>query len=268
MCGYCTETAVFAEIIARMKGRLDTHERLLYPVRLQEASDWRGELQSWDVDDHDSGALVALCRIWSERLAGGECTPLNEVLATSTLDALEGWLGTLAYPPEWQWVLTVDGCLPDELPVELARASLVSYIHGWLQQANPDAGWDHETLYKRFLGVSVALDILATDAPGDELLQILATRSPRLTPFFNGLDLWLQRRALPACVAHSGVSFIDEHWKGLRVEAILSIVIRNLLNNRELTVLHAALQDRSHKPGDLGLPKLLQAIQSRLNRTV
>lgn len=265
MCGYCIETAVFADILAGE--RLDTHELLWRPIHLQEASDWRGELQSWDLDEHGAGAFVALCRIWSERVAGSARTPLKEVLATSALDALESGLGTLAYPPEWQWVLTIDGCPPGELPIELARANLGSYIHGWLQQANPDAGWDHETLYERFLGVSVALDIVASDAPGDELLMVLATRAPRLTPFFDGLDLWLQRRALHACVAHSGVRFMDEHWEELRVEAILSIVIGNHLNNRQLTVLRAALQDRSHRRGDLGLPELLQAIESRLKRT-
>lgn len=240
MCGYCIETAVFADILAGE--RFDTHDLVCRPIHLQEASDWRSELQSWDLDEHGAGAFVALCRIWSECVAGSMCKPLNEVLAPSALEALKGWLGTLAYPPAGQWMLTIDGRPPGELPIELARASLGSYIHGWLQQANPDAGWDHEKLYERFLGVSIALDILATAAPGDELLKVLATRAPRLAPFLDGLDLWLQRRALHACVAHWGVRFIDEHWEELRVEAILSIVIGNLLNNRQLTVLRAALQ--------------------------
>lgn len=265
MCGYCIETAVFADILAGE--RLDTNELFWRPIHLQEASDWRGELQSWDLDEHGAGAFVALCRIWSELVAGSVRTPLNEVLAPSALDKLRSWLGTLEYPPEWQWVLTVDGSPPGELPIELARADLGSYILGWLQQENPDADWDYKTLYERFLGVSVALDILATDAPGDELLRVVATRAPRLTPFFNGLDLWLQRRALHACVAHSGVRFIDEHWEELRVEPILSVINGNLLTNRELTVLRAPLRDRSQRRGDLGVPELLQAIQSRLKRT-
>lgn len=265
MCGYCIETAVFVDILAGE--RLDTHELFWRPIHLQEASDWRGELQSWDLDEHGAGAFVALCRNWSERVAGSVRTPLSEVLAPSALDELKSWLGTLAYPTDWQWVLKVDGAPPDELPIELARANLRTYIHSWLQQANPDAEWDYQTLYERFLGVSVALDILATAAAGDELLQVVATRAPRLTPFFTGLDLWLQRRALHACVAHFGVRFIDENWEELQVEAILSVAIGNLLSNQELTVLHAALQDRSHKGGDLGLPELLQAIQSRIKRT-
>ena len=171
------------------------------------------------------------------------------------------------YPHEWQWVLALDGSPPDDLPIELARACLTAYIHGWLQQSNPEEGWDRETFYQRFLGVSVAMDILATCAPGDELLPVLATRVPRLTPFFDGLDLWLERRALTACVAHSGVSFIDEHWEELRVEAILSIAIRDLLNDQELTALHAALHHRPNKRSDLDLPELLQAIEVRLKRT-
>lgn len=265
MCGYCIETAVFAEILAGE--RLDTHKLPWRQIYLQEASDWRGELRSWELDEHDAGALVALCRTWSERVSGHVVTSLKEVLAPGSLESLEGWLASLTYPPEWQWVLTVDGAPPNVLPIRLARARLGSYIHGCLQEASPNTGWDHKTLYERFLSVSIALDILATRAPGDELLQVVATRAPRLTPAFNGLDLWLQRSALHACVAHSGVRFIDEHWEELQVEAILSVVFSNLLNIRELTVLRDALQSRSNKPGDLGLPELLQAIQSRLKRT-
>jgi hypothetical protein len=265
MCGYCIETAVFTDILAGE--RLDTHEVLWRQTHLQEVSDWRAELQSWDSDDHGAGSLVALCRIWSERVAGSVSPPLSDVLSTSALNALESWLGTLKYPPEWQWVLDVYGCPPVNPPIELARATLGAYIRGWLQQSNPDTACDHQMLYERFLGISVALDILAADAPGDELLLALATRAPRLTPFFNGLDLWLQRRALHACVKHSGVQLIGDHWEELRVEAILSIVIGNLLNNCELTALHASLRGRPNKGGDLGKPELLQSIETRLKRT-
>ena len=265
MCGYCIESAVFVDIVAGE--RLDTHELPWRPIHLQEACDWRGELRSWGLDEHSAGAFVALCRIWSERVAGIVRRPLNEVLAPSALEALKSWMGTLEYPPEWQWVLTVDGCPPPELPVGLARTNLCSYIDGWLQRENPDLGWDYETLYERFLSVSVALDILVTDAPGDELLQVLATRAPRLAPSFNGLDLWLRRRALHACLANFGVRFIEEHWEQLTVAAILSIVMGGVLNNCELTALHAALQDHSPKRGEIGLPELLQAIQSRIKRT-
>ena len=79
MCGYCIETAVLTDILAG--DRLDTHELLWRQIHLQEAPDWRGELGSWDTKDRGAGAFVALCRTWSERVAGNVRPPLDDVLA-------------------------------------------------------------------------------------------------------------------------------------------------------------------------------------------
>lgn len=266
MCGFCTESAAFRDLLDAANGDpAEPRDPFLYPIYLQELPNWRTELSLWASVDHPRGALVALCRHWSERLAGNDAQPLKPILADRALRDLYKWLVTLDYPREWQWVRRIEGPPPARLPIELAMAKLDTYIEEWLGSSCSRAAiWDQKELYEHFLSVSVAFDIVAKCAADDSRLIKLATRAPRLTPSFNALDLWLQRRALYACVARFRVRFIDEYWEELRVEAVLSIVMGHLLNNRELTVMRAALQDRSHEPGDVGLPELLQAIQLRL----
>ena len=117
-------------------------------------------------------------------------------------------------------------------------------MEGWLEPSSPDAAsWDMEALYESFLSVSVAFDIVANSAADDPRLKVLATRPLRHTPFFDGLDLWLQRRALHACVACSGVSFVKAHLDELRIESILSVAMSDLLSKSDLLELHALMQD-------------------------
>jgi len=268
MCGYCIESGGISDLLASAEGHLhEPRDRTLCIFHLQQAADWRAELASWEGRDHTSLGQIALCRAWSERIAGNFGAPLSEVLDAGAFIELETWLAALDYPPEWQSVLRIDGCPPASLPIAPSKARLDSYIDGWLQR--PPAGvmdWDQMTLSEWFLSVSVALDIVSREAPGDERLQVLATHDPSLTPYFGGVDLWLQRRALQACVAHYGVGFIDRNLDKLRVEAILSTVMSNSLNERELREVHAFLQGRSLRRMNLERDDLLEAIQSKLKR--
>lgn len=263
MCGYCVEAAVIMDLIEVMKGEeRSAHDPFLCPIHLQEASDWRKEFASWGSHDHSRGSLVSLCRHWSERLAGKAPAPLAETLNADAFAELKDWLATLDYPPEWQWALRADGIPPSPPPIELARANLDSYISNWIQPSDPEnMTWDHKTLYERFLGVSIAFDLVAKSAPDDARLKILAIQSPAKTPFFDVRDLWLQRRALHACTNHLGIDFIKENFDELRIEAIISVVLTDLLIQGDLIELRAALQDRSHWTMNLGLVDLLEVLQ-------
>ncbi len=268
MCGYCIESAVICDLLEALKSNVFRgHDTLFYPVHLQEASDWRAELISWDSDDHPRGALVALCRQWSERLAGNGPPPLKDVLATETMADLQRWLMTLDYPPEWGWALRADGSPPNPLPIELARAKLDSYITNWIQPSHSDAlTWDYKTLNEFFLSVSIAFDIVAKCAPDDARLEVLATHAPSMTPFFDGLDLWLQRRATQACVSRLGPGFIKEHLGEIRIEAIISVVLSDLLTSDDLMELQSSLHGRSHHSFNLGPDDLLGPLQTKIHR--
>jgi len=268
MCGYCTEYAVLDDILWRLKGDAgQTFDPLLYPVYLQESADWRKELGFWEWRDHSQVSLIAFCRHWSERIAGELPASLPDLLSTDTLIELQEWLATLKYPSEWRWVMCDCGPLPSPLPVDLAKARLNLYINAWTGSSGPGtAAWNHETLQEYFLSVSVAFDVVMKADADDVRLKLLAVLSPKQTPAFGGVDLWLQRRALKACVARSGVHFIKEHFNELRIEAILSVVMSDLLTYGALRDLHAWLQGRSHDSMNLGVNDLSEALERRANQ--
>jgi hypothetical protein len=268
MCGYCTEQAVIGGLLGVIKGDpAETHEPLLRPILLQEAADWREELSSWEDHDHASGALVALCRHWSERISGKNPAPLSDALATDALANLQRWLSTLSYPPDWQWALCVEGLLAEPLPFELARTRLDSYINAWLEPFQSNViEWDHGTLYECFPSLSISLDVLAQCAAHDPRLWKLATLSPVKAPFFNGLDLWLQRRALHVCVANSGVQFIEENLDSLRDTAIVAVIMSDLLKDGDLSELEAALRSRRRQPPNSGFDDLFETTRLMIHR--
>ncbi|MFD0738370.1 hypothetical protein ACFQZQ_03600 [Lysobacter koreensis] len=254
---------MIADLLEALKGGvLGAHDPFLYAIHLQEGSDWRRDLASLGSRCDIRGSLVALCRQWSMRLAGMNPMPLGEVLATDAFADLEGWLATLDYPPEWQWVLRIDGPVPHPLPIDLAKATLDAYINESMQPSLANGFvWDHKMLMERFLSVSIAFDVVTLCAADDARLKSLATISPSQTPFFDGLDLWLQRRALHACVARSGVNSIQEHLNELRVEAILSVVMGDLLTRVDLLELRASCKGRPHDSSYLGVGELLEALE-------
>lgn len=264
MCGYCTEMAALQDLLeVRRGGQIGPRDPLLCPIHLQEASNWRAELSSWNNIDHPGGANVALCRYWSDRLYGKNVAQLGEVaLASPAMISHQRWLATLNYPPEWQWVLCMESSLPAPFPIGLARAKLDAYIAGciWASPGDPTA-WDYKTLNENFLSVSVAFDLVALGAADDTRLHVLATCSPSHTPFFDGLDLWIQRRALNACVAHRGAQFIETHFGQLRIEAIVSVVLGDILSPGDLRDLQASLKDRSDDSLNLKLDDLLEALE-------
>lgn len=270
MCGFCTESAAIDALLDVMKGNAaEAQETFLYPIYLQEALDWRKELQSWGSHNDARVDLIALCRQWTEHLASIPPMPLGEGHAPGALMELPIWLNALNYPPEWRWVLQMDRSPPHPLPIFQASTELDAYISGWLQPSEANVSdWNYELLMERFLSISVAFDIVARCAADDERMTFLATFSPQRPPAFDGLDLWLQRRALHACVSHFGVSFIKAHLSELRVEAILSVVMADLLTHDDLQEVKASLKGCIHPSSNLGVDELSEALDTKFNALI
>lgn len=266
MCGFCTETATFRDLSSELKGEaISSRSGFLYPIHLQEAPSWAAELHSWATTDHVRGAFVALCRRWTDQLSGSDAPSLSAVLATDALTALSNFLEKLDYPEAWRWVLKVDGEPPDSLPIGLARTELDAYLEGWLRQPQPgDAEWDEVTLHHRFFRISAAFDIVARQDPGDARIIELATCPVSRVPSFDALDLWLQRRALRACVERLGISFINTHQENLRLEAVFSLVQSGLLDSRELLELRSFLRGLTSNPGHLEADEVVGVLDKQL----
>lgn len=259
MCCFCWECGAIYETFWRLKGEAPGgHDPFAVPFQVQDAADWRRELASLSNDEHVCLNLIALCRHWSERIAGGDPAPLSGVLTSDAMVDLRSTLATADYPPEWQWVLCEQAPLPRPLPLELARARLDLYMASWLEELpSGESAWDPKSLHDNFLSVSVAFDVLMGAAPEDSRFKLLAIQSPSGT---DTLDLWLQRRAVWVCVAHSGVQFIKDNYDDLRLEAILSAVWSDLLDGDALRDLHTWVQGRTHWSSNIDPADFVEAI--------
>lgn len=264
MCGYCTESAALAQLMDEMNHVLIAHEPLLCPVFLQEASDWRQELASWERLDQPRGVLIALCRHWSECIADASPAPLGDALDADAFAQLQNWLAAQGYAPDAWHAQEVDAPQPSYPSLAQAKKCLDDYLDGWLRASPDSVAWDSTALNRRFLAISIAFDVVAKSMPADARLIELATLAPIHVPSFDGLDLWLQRRSVQACVAQSGVSFIEEHLDTLRFEAILSVVMSNLLDQRDLLKLQDMLHERALAPFNFGVDTLLESTQAKL----
>ena len=269
MCGFCTETAVFRELLGEAQGdSFYPRDKFLYAIRLQEAPSWPAELRSWEAADHIRGAVVALCRRWSDRLSGRRAPRLSAVLASDALASLASFLATLDYPADWRWVLTLDGDPPDPLPLNAAKAELDAYLEGCTGHRKPDGTeWDDVALHHRFFRVSAAFDIVANQAPDDARLVALATSPVLRAPSFDALDLWLQRRALRVCVERSGISFLKTHLGSLRLEALCAVVQCGILDEGELLELRPAMEGLTSDSGHLESTEVLELLDLKASES-
>ncbi|MBL8256780.1 hypothetical protein J2X02_002625 [Pseudoxanthomonas japonensis] len=243
MCGHCTERAALsARLSMKSAGHATDIDPLLLPVHLQEADDWRHVLAAAAPGDDLVVAIVALCRSWSERLAGAACAPLRTTLGPARHARLGQWLSTLDLPATWTWLCDTEGDPPAVVPLEAARAELDAYLAGWLHvQESVAPAWDEAMLHERLPRVSVALDLVHRDAPGDDRLIALALSSPGAASPFSAIDLWLQRRAMQAAIAYLGPASVLPMLVRGRSGALLAAVLRDGLDRHALRALGEAL---------------------------
>ena len=246
MCGHCTERAALAERLSMKSTRGTTGtDALLLPVHLQESDDWRRALAGSPVQDDLVVAIVAWCRSWSERGTGNVPAPLRDALGPRLHARLEHWLAALDLPDAWMWLRGLEADRPMPLALEAARDELDAYLAGWLHvQSGSEPAWDEATLHERLPRLSLALDLLRRDAPDDDRLVTLALSSPGATSPFSAIDLWLQRRAVQAVIAHHGIAFVLPMLERWRSGTLLAAVLRNDLGRDALHALHRVLRQR------------------------
>lgn len=246
MCGHCTERAALAERVLSLETRAtSTPDPLLSTVHLQELRDWRQPAWLENAQDDPTAVIVVMCRAWTDRVAGIPGAPLRDVLPGALHARLDAWRRTLDLPSTWAWLGDDAAATPDPLPLQDARDELDDYLAGWLHLSDGvSPPWNEATLHERLPRVSVSLDIIARESPDDARISALALSSPGAASPFSAIDLWLQRRALQALVAHHGIGFVTRLLGHLRSGTVLALVLRGDLDHRELVELQVALQDR------------------------
>lgn len=265
MCGHCTERAALAARLSMKSARSAAQvDPLLLPVHLQEARDWRQLLAGAPLQDDLVVAIVALCRLWSERGENAADSPLQDPVDPDIRKRFDLLLAALDLNDDWSWLREVDGARPIPLLIEAACEELDAYLAGWLHvQSTTAPAWDEATLHERLPRLSTALDLLVREAPGDDRLVMLALSSPGAASPFSAIDLWLQRRATRAVIAHHGMAFVLPLLDRWRSGALLSVVLRDDLQRDALWALRGALAAR-RDDGTEGTRDLRTAVELAL----
>lgn len=269
MCGYCMESAIFAERLAA----LDPDEDYQFApdmlsLRLQEAVDWRAELMACPEGMCAPVAAVALCRWWMDRIRGiaGDAVFESE-LDTALAERLRADARTVTQVDGWTWLADWHGPLPEPLPVDAARAALDVYIADTLKTDRTRT--EREQRPGAWVHLMCALAILQQTAPDDPRLRLLALTAPVGSIGLLGVELWLQRRAMLACVASQGITFLIEHADSLRNEIVASLAMQDTLSSFEFQLLMDAMISRSVNQMNLDMEdlwELLNAMASRKSR--
>lgn len=264
MCGYCMETAIFSERLAALDPEADYQFAPdMLSLRLQEALDWRAELMASPQGMCKPAAAVALCRWWMDRIHGiaGDAA-FESGLGTGLAERLRADAQTVVHAEGWTWLSDWNAPLPDPLPLEAARTALDAYITDRLGMDRKLA--ERERLPNAWTHLICALAILHQAAPDDPRLQLLALTAPVGSVGLLGVELWLQRRAMRACVAYRGVSFLVDNANGMRSEIIASIATQCVLSLQDLRALHDALVARDGVEMNLSREDLKSIVQREL----
>lgn len=229
MCGYCVEEAYF-EFFADT-ACTDMHDALIRFVHLQESPEWLDLITLHQSESSLLEGLIALCRSWDEeffRPGKPGLAVLKRVLLPSLWTEMKEQVRPHAPSPDWKWVLE-DERLPSLFSIEPAKQVLAYYRRLHLRAAGEPApnsdGWKERTqwLHDHFVWVYMSLIVADRFDTDTASLVAIAVELPRETPYFSGLDLWIQRRAALACVRRGGTAFIAKHEQDLRNEIAASV---------------------------------------------
>lgn len=212
MCGYCVESAYF-------KGAFDCNRdggmaSPLHYVHLQESPDWFAYHQSCPDDASLVSDMIALCRAQDDDcFRPGKEGPhaLKHRMTPERWDALVQWLRPHAPSADWEWMLLLTEIITPN--PEAAVRLLSGYRNTRLVRESDGksrrkGSVDPAALQPAHMfWLYLALILAEKHGRIDPILEI-AVSLPCRIPDFAGLDLWLRRRAVRACIRSYGTGFL------------------------------------------------------------
>lgn len=266
MCGYCTESAALSSALLSLKrGASIEADPFILPSCIQDAANWAELVRAGEGNNSETVALLAFCRRWENALRGEALLPLLDVIDPTLWGKLRERLNDSMPGSEWAWAIEPGGALPADFSLSSALNIVETYSDCWLTGGSSER-WSDQTFERWFPWLFLSLVIVAeaeveAEAP---VLQTIALTDPHRTPAFDGLDLWLQRRAACACVRQLGLAFVEEHFYNLRLEVLASTLLSEVFHSSDLVALQNLLADRSHWVMNLTVEELLAATVHKL----
>jgi len=270
MCGYCYEGIMLHVVETGQRGTKGY--RFSY---LQESDDIKTEIQQLE-DPNNPEALIdlAFCRIYDHYFAHGFDVELFNVLQDKFgHEAVDAYLtkrqaGSSVFNVELGNInlLSDEGCWNEFIANngKILRDSLdlLNFYHDWwllgigkekseleerIEEIEILDHIDNTTLaeWNKFdslcPAVSFALTFIINHHSDSEIIQKIALTNLEDAPDMWGKDLWLQRRAMIACLKRNGLSFIVDNLSQIRYELIYYVLLKADANSAELKKLKEAI---------------------------
>lgn len=277
MCGYCYEGIMLHVVETGHRGTKGY--RFSY---LQESDDIKTEIQQLE-DPNNPEPLIdlAFCRLYDHYFTHGFDVELFNILqAKFSCEAVDAYLtkrqtssGTFKSELSNINLLNDEACwnqfvADKEKILKNAMDLLNSYYDWWLlgigkEKSEPDerieetgimdhiddttlAEWNKfDTLYP---AISFALSFIIHHHCDSEIIQKIALTNMEDAPDMWGKDLWLQRRAMIACVKRNKLSFIVENLIQVRYELIYYVLSKADASSIELNKLKEAIMSEDEHP--------------------
>ncbi|MDP3664567.1 MAG: hypothetical protein U1D41_04135 [Nitrosomonas sp.] len=256
MCGYCYEGIMLHVVETGHRGTKGY--RFSY---LQESDDIKTEIQQLE-DPNNPEPLIdlAFCRLYDHYFAHGFDVELFNVLqAKFGSEAVQAYLtrrqtSASAFKAELSDVnLLSDEAYWNRFITNKERIlnnamDLLNQYHDWWllgigkEKSEPEeqieefgildhvdnttlAEWNKfDALYP---AISFALSYIINHHSDSEIIQRIALTNLENVPDTWGKDLWLQRRAMIACVERSGLAFIVDNLNQIRYELIYYVLLKS-----------------------------------------
>ncbi|MDP2225737.1 MAG: hypothetical protein Q8M57_07380 [Nitrosomonas sp.] len=277
MCGYCYEGIMLH--VVETGQRYTKGYRFSY---LQESNDIKTEIQQLE-DPNIPEPLIdlAFCRLYDHYFTHGFDVELFNILqekfgheavqayltrrqaSSSAFKAELGNINLLSDKACWnQFIADKERILKNAL-------DMLNFYHDWWllgigkEKSEPKeqieefgildhidnttlAEWNKfDALYP---AISFALSYIINHDRDAEIIQKIALTNLEDAPDMWGKDLWLQRRAMLACVQRSGLAFIVDNLNKIRYELIYYVLLKADANPIELNQLRKAVLSEDEHP--------------------
>ncbi len=277
MCGYCYEGIVLH--VVETSQRYTKGYRFSY---LQESDDIKTEIIRLE-DPNNPEPLIdlAFCRLYDHYFAYGFDVELFNILQDKFgHEAAQAYLtrrqaSSSAFKAELSNInlLSDEACwnqfIADKERILKNAMGLLNFYYDWWllgigkEKSDQDeqieeigimepidnttlAEWNKfDALYP---AISFALSYIINHDCDAEIIQKIALTNLEDAPDTWGKDLWLQRRAMIACVQRSGLAFIVDNLSQIRYELIYYVLLKAETNPIELNTLREAVLSEDEHP--------------------
>lgn len=277
MCGYCYEGIMLHVVETGQRGTKGY--RFSY---LQESDDIKAEIQQLE-DPNNPEPLIDLtfCRLYDHYFSHGFDSGLFNTLQDKFGHAaVQSYLGRRqACSSAFQAELSDINLLKDEVywnrfiaDKERTRKYAIDllnfYYDWWLlgigkEKSEPEeqieeteiedpivsatlAEWNK--FHALYPALSFALSYLINHHSDSDIIQEIALTNLEDVPDIWTKDLWLQRRAMIACVQRNGFVFVTENLCQIRYELIYYVLLKTDTNPAELNKLKEAILSEDEHP--------------------